>query len=166
MIAQRLLPEWDNEMNSTRKLLERVPADKFGWKPHDKSYSLGQLALHVAEIPGYAAAYLSGPELNFVPDENFLKILPADTAGLVAKFDANVTAARALIERASDEDYMAEWTFRSGDHIIFKMPRIATHRVFVMNHLIHHRGQLSVYLRLLDVAIPGMYGPSADEPIF
>lgn len=166
MIAQRLLPEWDNEMQSTRKLLERVPADKFDWKPHAKSHSLGQLALHVAEIPGYAAAYLGGPELNFQPDENYLKVFPNDTAGLLAVFDRNTSASRAAIEKATDEEYMADWTFRSGDHVIFTMSRVATHRVFVMNHLIHHRGQLSVYLRLLEVAIPGMYGPSADEPIF
>lgn len=166
MIAQRLLPEWDLEMTTTRKLLERVPTDRFDWKPHDKSYSLGQLALHVAEIPSYASAYLAGPELNFVPNPNYLKVLPADTAGLLEKFDGNVAAARAAIEQASDDDYMAEWTFRSGDHIIFTVPRIGAHRGFVMNHLIHHRGQLSVYLRLLEIPVPGIYGPSADEPNF
>jgi uncharacterized damage-inducible protein DinB len=160
-ISQMLLPEFDQEMSSTRKILERVPEDKFGWKPHERSMSLGRLASHIAELPNWAVETINRDKLEFTPGVK--PYLATSSAELLEGLDAKIIVARAAIEGASDEHLMQPWSLIYGGHVVFTMPRANVLRSVVMNHLIHHRGQLSVYLRLNDVAIPGMYGPSADD---
>jgi uncharacterized damage-inducible protein DinB len=162
--SQTLLPEFEEEMKSTRKLLECVPDGKFDYQPHAKSMTLGRLASHVAEMPAWAVTTLETELLEMQPDH---KPEVAETrAGLLQKFDKGVVDARARIAAASDEDWQKTWTFKYAGQTILSMPRSVVMRAFVMNHLVHHRAQLGVYLRLNDIAIPGMYGPSADEQKF
>jgi uncharacterized damage-inducible protein DinB len=161
-ISQLLLPEYEQEMLSTRKILERVPGEKFAWKPHEKSMTLGRLASHVAEMPNWAAEAINRDKLEF--SRGTKPFLASSTAELLEALDRNVVAGRAAIAGASDEHLAQPWSLVFDGQIIFTMPRVNVLRSVVMNHLIHHRGQLSVYLRLNDVAIPGMYGPSADDP--
>jgi uncharacterized damage-inducible protein DinB len=162
MLNRTLIPEWKHEAESTRKILERVPFDKAEWKPHEKSYTLARMAGHVAEIMQWTTATLTTDGLNFAKGE-YKPFFPATKEELLERFEKHYQEALSQLEAASDETLTGSWTLQSGDHVIFTLPRIATLRSFVMNHLIHHRGQLSVYLRLLDVPVPGMYGPSADE---
>jgi len=166
-MSQSLLPEFDHEMANTRKALERVPEDKFGWKPHEKSMSLGRLATHVAELSGWVSNTLESESLDFAPPgaPPYQPLIAASRTALLEMFDKNVAAARAAISAASDAQLMAPWTLLAGGKTIFSMPRIAVLRGMVMNHMIHHRGQLTVYLRLNDVPVPALYGPSADEQI-
>jgi uncharacterized damage-inducible protein DinB len=159
-----LLAEYDHELATTRKLLERVPDAEFGWKPHPKSMTLGQLAGHVANIPFWCSATLDAPfyDLEIKRPEAGLDPPPSRDE-LLREFDKKVAAARASLAKASDAEMMAMWSLKSGDHVHFSMPRVSAVRTFVMNHLIHHRGQLSVYLRMKDVPLPPIYGPTADE---
>jgi uncharacterized damage-inducible protein DinB len=160
-ISQTLLPEFDQEMAGTRRVLERVPADQFTYKPHEKSFEFGKLATHVAQLPGWAIVALTTDELDLsLP---FEQPKPQTTEELVAFFDQNVTQARQAIESAKDETFSQKWTLRMGDREIFTMPKIAVYRGMVMNHIIHHRAQLTVYMRLNNIPVPGLYGPSADE---
>jgi uncharacterized damage-inducible protein DinB len=163
--GERMLPEFDHEMANTRKTLERVPEDKFAWKPHEKSTSMGRLASHTAEIPGYACRALGTESFDVAPPggprHEFLDA--SSRKQLLEAFDRNVAQARAAIAAASDEDLLKSWSLMLGGNPIFTLPRIAVLRSFVMNHLIHHRAQLGVYLRLNDVPVPSIYGPSADE---
>lgn len=159
-IAQALLGEWDMEVTSTLKMLAAVPEAKADWKPHEKSMSLGRLASHVAEIPGWATVTMATSELDF---GGYQPPAFGSTASTVNAFEASAKAARASIAASSDADFMKTWTLKSGENVFFTLPKIAVIRSFVFNHLIHHRAQLSVYLRLNDVPVPGMYGPSADE---
>jgi uncharacterized damage-inducible protein DinB len=160
-IADSLLPEFDHEMTVTRKLLERVPEDKFAWKPHQKSMSLGELAQHVATIPMWGKMTMSQTELDLAsygrPEQ--LKT----RAEILSTFDQNASDARASLIGRGDGEMTAPWALKQGAHTIFTMPRVSVWRTFVMSHLIHHRAQLSVYLRLHDVPVPPMYGPTADE---
>jgi uncharacterized damage-inducible protein DinB len=160
-ISDSLIPEFDMEMSNTRRALERVPMDKASWQPHPKSMTLGRLAIHLAELPGWANVTVNTDELNFADGYNPSKA--ETTEELLALFDKNVSEARAALAGASDEAWQKPWTLRNGDHVIFTMPKAAVHRGFVMSHVIHHRGQLTVYLRLNDVPVPSIYGPSADE---
>lgn len=162
MLNQSLIPEFKHEAASTRKMLERVPFEKADWKPHQKSFSLGRLATHVAEIPHWMTVTLTTNELDFAKGE-YKAFTPASKEELMEIFESSYQEALSSLEGATDAAMMEKWSLKNGDHVIFTMPRIATLRSFVMNHLIHHRAQLSVYLRLLDVPVPGMYGPSADE---
>jgi uncharacterized damage-inducible protein DinB len=157
-----LLPEFDHEMGTTRRLIERVPDDKLGWRPHEKSMSLGRLATHVVELPQWAQTIMRDGVFDMKPGEYQPKTL-GSRAELLAFFDEKVAAMRGVIAAATDAELMSTWTFKSGGHEVFSMPKAAVFRGFVMNHLIHHRGQLSVYLRLNDVPLPPIYGPSADE---
>jgi uncharacterized damage-inducible protein DinB len=160
--SDALLPEFDQEMASTRRLLERVPTDKFGWTPHDKSTPLGRLATHVANLPSMASLALSVPELDIAVRRDSLP--KAETSEqLLEIFDKSAAAARASIAGASDELLFDTFALRNGERVMFTLPKIAALRVFFLNHLIHHRGQLTVYLRLNDIPVPGLYGPSADE---
>lgn len=163
-IVDALLPEFDREMTTTRKLLERVPDDKFEWKPHEKSMSLGGLATHVATVPMWGQMALTQSEIDIGGNPH----VPAITsrAELLAAFDRNVASTRAALVGRSDPEFMAPWSLKRDGHTIFSMPKVAVWRSFVMSHLIHHRGQLSVYLRLQNVPIPSIYGPSADEGTF
>ncbi len=160
-ISEILLPEFDQEMANTRKILDCVPDDKFAWKPHAKSMSLDRLASHVAEMPNWGGYIISQDRLDLTPEMK--PFIAATKAGLMEAVDKNIAATRDLLAGASDEHWGKIWTLSFGGHTIFALPRTAAFRNMVMSHVIHHRGQLSVYLRLLDVAIPGMYGPSADD---
>lgn len=164
-ISQALLPEFDHEMANTRKALERVPEDKFGWKPHEKSMTLGRLATHVAELAGWVPTTLERESLDLAPPgaPAYQPQTAGSRAELLESFDKNVAAARAVIGGAADAQWMVPWTLLVGGKTMFSMPRIAVLRGMVMNHMIHHRGQLAVYLRLNDVPVPALYGPSADE---
>jgi len=160
-ISEMLLPEFDQEMASTRKILDCVPEDKFAWKPHTKSMTLGRLASHVAEMPQWSLFTINQDKLELTPD---MKPFNAATkAELMGALDKNAAAAREAIAGASDEHLGKIWTLIYAGQPVFAMPRAAVLRSMVMSHMIHHRGQLSVYLRLNDVPIPGMYGPSADN---
>ena len=163
-ITDALLPEFDHEMATTRRLLDRVPDTNFSWKPHDKSMTLGQLAGHLANIPFWCSATLDAPfvDLEKLPGDPRPKA-PASRDALVEEFDRKVAAARARLVQTTDAELLAPWTLKKGEQELFTMPRIAAIRSFVMNHSIHHRGQLSVYLRLNDVPLPPIYGPTADE---
>ncbi|MES1255359.1 MAG: DinB family protein [Acidobacteriota bacterium] len=160
-IKDALLAEYDHEMGSTRRLLDRVPDDRLAWKPHVKSMSLGQLAGHVGRISHWAGAILneSSFDIALAPEG---QEIPGSRAEVLAAFDAATRQARTWMDR-SDADYMATWTLRRGPREMFSLPRLAAFRSFVLNHVIHHRGQLSVYLRLNDIPVPSIYGPSADE---
>jgi uncharacterized damage-inducible protein DinB len=160
-IAQMLLPEFDQEMKSTRKLLECVPDGKFDYKPHEKSMTLGRLAAHVAEMPNYAVSTLRLERLDFTGEEK--SFAPTTRQELLDSFDKLAAEARDLLSKATDEELAKVWTLTYKGQQIFSMPRAAVLRSMVLSHLIHHRGQLGVYLRLNNVEFPGMYGPSADE---
>jgi uncharacterized damage-inducible protein DinB len=163
-IVDALLPEFDHEISTTRKLLERVPEDRLDWKPHPRSSSLGQLAQHVATLPLWGAMTVNQSELDLGDDFTFE---PVQTrAALLAMFDANATGTRAALAGKSDAEMMAPWTLKRSGQTIFSMPKASVWRSFVMSHLIHHRGQLSVYLRMNDLPVPSIYGPSADEAVF
>lgn len=160
-IAQSILPEFDNEMASTRKMLERVPDDKLDYKPDPKSMTLGRLASHVAEIVGWAISVFRDDEYVIMPDHKaFDTKSPTE---LLETFEKNMKDARAALADAPDSGMMHKWALRFGDQEILAMPRAAVYRSMIMNHIIHHRAQLSVYFRLVGVPVPGMYGPSADE---
>jgi uncharacterized damage-inducible protein DinB len=160
-LVDHLLPEFDHEMATTRKLLERVPEDRLSWKPHVKSYSLGQLAQHVANIPywGQLTIELSALDLLAYPPQTEL----GSRAAILGLFEDRVAGTRKALVGRTDGELMAPWTLRRGSDTMFTMPKASVWRSFVMNHLVHHRGQLSVYLRQQDVPLPSMYGPSADE---
>jgi uncharacterized damage-inducible protein DinB len=160
-IKDVLLPEFDHEMGVTRKVLERVPEDKFGWQPHEKSMTLGRLAGHLAEIPGWTKETLVKNELDMGGD--YTPDIPKTRADVLAKFDKMVAAAREIIGSTSDAEFMAPWTFKNKGQVVFTMPKAVVLRGFVLNHNVHHRGQMSVYLRLTGVPVPSIYGPSADE---
>jgi uncharacterized damage-inducible protein DinB len=162
-IKDGLLPEFDHEMGTTRRLLERTPEAEFAWKPHDKSFSLGQLASHIANIPNWCEAILQNTVFDVATATDTRPRLPESIASLLAQFDKTVVTARAGLASTGDAEMLTPWTFKNADHVVFTMPRIAAIRSFIMNHLIHHRGQLSVYLRLKNVPVPPIYGPTADE---
>jgi uncharacterized damage-inducible protein DinB len=167
-ISQMILPEFEQEMATTRKLLERVPENTGDWKPHTKSMTLARLAGHVAELPGWGVVTLTQTELDFAPagQPPYQPTLFTTQAETLKVFDEGVKACREAITKASDADFQVMWTLKRAGQKLMSMPRIAVLRSMVMNHLIHHRAQLGVFLRLNDVAIPGSYGPSADEPRF
>jgi uncharacterized damage-inducible protein DinB len=164
-IAQTLLPEFDQEMANTRKVLERVPDDKWGWKPHEKSGTVGWLAAHVGTVPEWLTMTLNSESLDYAPVDGPAYTPPKieNAKQLLAAFDKAAREARTALVAASDQDFMKNWTLLAGGKEIFTMPRIACVRGMILNHLIHHRGQLTVYLRLVNVPVPGLYGPSADE---
>jgi uncharacterized damage-inducible protein DinB len=161
--SQTLLPEFDQEMNNTRKLLACVPDGKFDYQPHQKSMTLGRLASHVAELPGWTAFTLDTEVLELQPD--FKPQVATTRAELLEMFDKGSAEARAKISAATDEEWQKIWTFKYAGKTIMSMPRSNVMRSTIMNHLVHHRAQLGVFLRLNDVMFPGMYGPSADETL-
>lgn len=165
-LAQSMLPEFDQEMANTRKVLERVPDGKFTWKPHAKSWDLGGLATHVATLPHWTTITLNQDKLDVAPPGGPPAKNPPATsrAELLSRFDEVSREARASLAAAADGTMTAPWTLLAGGNEVFTMPRAAVLRSFVMNHLIHHRAQLGMYLRLNDVPLPSLYGPTADEP--
>jgi len=158
-ILDAMVREFDQEMVPTRRLLERVPSEKGPWKPHPKSFALGHLAQLVSWMPGWVANTLRQTELNLMtaPGYSF-----EPTEKLLEMFDRNVQDARDGFKATTDADLGALWALKRGDQVLFSAPRVSVLRNHV-NHLIHHRGQLTVYLRLIDVPIPSIYGPTADE---
>ncbi|HEX6575204.1 MAG TPA: DinB family protein [Gemmatimonadaceae bacterium] len=158
-IAQTLLPEFDQEMATTRRLIERVPTEKREWKPHPKSFSIGHLAQLLSWMPGWITSTLTTDSLNLAGGTGYSY---ETTETLLELFDKNVREGRAAIEKSSDADFDQPWSLKMGDRVLMTMPRGVTTRQHI-NHLVHHRGQMSVYLRLLDIAVPSIYGPTADE---
>ena len=162
MLNQPFIEELKQEAVSTKKMLERIPNDKFDWKPHEKSRTLGQLASHIADLPGYLNSVLTMDELDFAKGD----YKPYETKTpeeLMNLFKEKLDEVLQTLQNTSDEKMQANFTLRSGDYVIATLPRIIAVRSMALNHIIHHRGQLSVYLRLLNIPVPGMYGPSADE---
>jgi uncharacterized damage-inducible protein DinB len=164
-ISQMMLPEFDHEAANTRKTLERVPDDKWDWKPHDKSGTLGWMASHVANLNNWTTVTINTEQLDFAPVNGPAYTTPKTTnrKEILAAFDKFTAEARVALAGASDEHLMKTWTLLMGGQVLFTMPRAAVLRSFCFNHLIHHRGQLTVYLRLLNLPLPALYGPSADE---
>jgi uncharacterized damage-inducible protein DinB len=161
-IKDALLPEYDHETGTTRRLLERVPNEKLGWKPHEKSMTLGRLATHVAEMPGWGTMTVTKTEVDFSP----ASYRPRDGQSreeILSTFDEGAAAFRKVLAEVTDGELLLAWTLKNDGKPVFSAPRASVLRSFVMNHMIHHRGQLSVYLRLIGVALPSIYGPSADE---
>jgi uncharacterized damage-inducible protein DinB len=163
-IGAALIPEFDHEMANTRKALERVPEDKFGWKPHEKSGSMIWLAGHVAQIPSYAS-FIFASDFFDVEGGATAPPEPKSRKELLDLFDQNVKKARAELQSASDEQWAKPWSLKAGEKTFFTQPRVGVIRGMVMNHLIHHRAQLTVYLRMNNVPVPALYGPSGDEQI-
>jgi uncharacterized damage-inducible protein DinB len=160
-IKEALLAEYDHEMGTTRRLLERVPDDKLSWKPHQKSMSFGELATHLGRIPQWAGTILTEPFFDLAGAQPHLES-KGSRAEILGGFDETAGQTRALMDR-TDAEYMSRWTLKRSGQEMFSIPRLAAFRSFVLSHVIHHRGQLSVYLRLNDIAVPPIYGPSADE---
>jgi uncharacterized damage-inducible protein DinB len=160
-----LLPEFDQEMANTRKTLERFPEGKSDWKPHDKSMTLGRLAGHLAELPSLGALALRQDSLDFAPPgaPPMQAFTATSRAALLETFEKNMTNARTALAEASDAQLMKSWSLLRGGKSLFTMPRTDVVRSFMLNHMIHHRAQMGVYLRLNDIPVPSIYGPSADE---
>ena len=158
-----VLQEFDQEAGTTRRVLERVPTDKLAWKPHPKSMSLGELALHVAASPGVIAGWCCEDVTEFTGEK---PPSPSSTADILTAHDKGVQTVKDRLSQLGDEGLKGTWTAKAGGNTLMAMPKAVLVRSIVMNHWIHHRGQLSVYLRLLDVAVPSIYGPSADENPF
>jgi uncharacterized damage-inducible protein DinB len=157
-----LIAEMQREAAHTRKILERVPVDQNDWTPHPKSMKLGRLATHVAELPGWVTMTMATDELDWAQFD-YKPYVAASSQELVEKLDELVTQAVAILETCTDEDFEKPWTMRNGDNIFFTMPKHVVLRSFALSHQYHHRAQLGVYLRLLDIPLPGIYGPTADE---
>jgi uncharacterized damage-inducible protein DinB len=160
-----ILPEFDMEMDSTRRTLDRVPDEHFSWKPHEKSGTLGWMASHVATLPQWAKMTMEQDSLDLAPSSgpSYVAPKPANRKELLEVFDKSRAEARAALAAADDTAYAKPWALLMGGTELFKEPRAAVLRRMVFNHLIHHRGQLTMYLRLLNVPVPALYGPSADE---
>jgi uncharacterized damage-inducible protein DinB len=163
-LSEPILAELSYESATARRLLERLPQQQFGWKPHEKSMTLARLATHVVEIPGWVASILDQDEF----DVGAREYVPKDASSvpeLLQMFEKNIAAIREAIGRQTNERMMAPWRLKKKGQLIFELPRIGMIRSMLINHFIHHRGQLSVYIRLLNVPVPSIYGPSADEPM-
>jgi uncharacterized damage-inducible protein DinB len=164
-IAETLLPEFDREMAVTRKLLERVPDGQFEWKPHAKSMTLGRLAGHLAELAQWVSVTITQSSLDVAVPRPPGMTAPGTRAAVLALFDTHVASARAALIGRSDAELQAPWSLKRGGETMFTMPKASVLRMMVFNHIVHHRGQLSVYLRMHDVPLPSIYGPSADEAV-
>jgi uncharacterized damage-inducible protein DinB len=161
-IAEAMAQEMAREAKSTRKLLERLPEDQFGWSPHEKSMPLGRLASHVAECFGYTAPIITTDKLQLNPDD-YKPVVAGNVAELLQAFDRDLEQALSALDGVPDQHIMAGWKLLMGERVVIDLPRYAVMRTMVLNHHVHHRGQLAVYARMLDVPLPSIYGPSADE---
>src|SRR5437867_2858856 len=159
-ISDALLPEFDHEMATTRKFLERVPDDRLGWKPHQKSFSIGQLGTHLSNIPSWISDTMNRSELDIAPVGKlpYKESEKHSRQEMLDGFDKNVVAGRQAIASATDQTMMGSWSLLSGGKPIMTLPRVAVLRSFIMNHIIHHRAQMGVYLRLCDIPVPSAYG--------
>ena len=164
-IAELLLPEWDAEIPVTRRILERVPDGRGEWKPHPKAFPVAHLAQLVARLPGWAPMMMQRTELDIAPASGpqFPGYSIEKTATLLAEFDHNATAARAALAAATDDDFNVPWTLKKTGAVVMTAPRYQMLRSMVLNHIVHHRAQLGLYLRMLDEKVPQMYGPTADD---
>jgi uncharacterized damage-inducible protein DinB len=160
-ISDALIQELETEATATRALLQRVPDDKLDWKPHDKSMPMARLATHIAELPGWGKVTIEQDVLDI--SEGFTPVIYDSAAEIVDSFDKNVAAFKALLAHTPDAEYMKTWTMSYQGKEVFSAPKVGVVRSMVMNHMVHHRGQLTVYLRMNDVPLPMTYGPSADE---
>ena len=163
-IAQLLLSEFDEEMAATRRVLERVPSNQYAWKPHPRSMSLRRLAMHVAELPKWALDAFAVDEVDIAPHPGppTNRRVGDSVTNIVQWFTGHAQAARAAVAAATDDEFAQAWTLKSGGRTLWTKSRLAVYRNAI-NHMIHHRGQLTLYLRLNGVPVPGVYGPSADE---
>jgi uncharacterized damage-inducible protein DinB len=164
-ISDALLPEFDQEMATTRKCLARIPADKFSYKPHPKSFDMGALAVHIATMLDWGVTTLQSDSFDYAPEGAPTYVAPVakDTAELLAIFDKGSAAFREALSKTENETMMRPWSLLAGGKAVFTMPKVAVLRGMIFNHIVHHRGQLSVYLRMNDIPVPSIYGPSADE---
>jgi uncharacterized damage-inducible protein DinB len=164
-LSEALLPEFEHEMANTRRTLERIPEDKLDWKPHDKSMAFVGLATHMSNVPSWTVMTIEQDSFDMAPEGGEPPHVEpvASVQEALETFDKNVAEAQAVIADSSDERLLGTWTFLAGGEVVFAMPRIAVIRSMVINHLIHHRAQLGLYLRLNDIPVPALYGPSADE---
>jgi uncharacterized damage-inducible protein DinB len=165
-IRDQLLPEFDQEIAATRRLVALVPDARFAWRPHPRSWTVGELATHLANIPTWLGGTLRTSELDLAPPGGPAYTPPraASTREVLEQLDRSAADARAALAAVSDADLAQPWTLKKGGAALFTLPRLASLRSFVLSHLVHHRGQLTVYLRLLDVPLPSTYGPTADTP--
>lgn len=161
-LNQPLISEIKHEAANTRKILERIPMENAEWRPHTKSTTIGRLATHVAELPGWITMIANTDSMNF-GNGNYKSPTASNREELLAIFDKNVDDAVKSLEGMTEDHMKESWALLNGDRKIFEQPKAAVIRSFSMNHMLHHRAQLSVYLRLNDIPVPGMYGPSADE---
>lgn len=163
--AEMILPEFDQEMANTRKVLERIPDDKYDWKAHPKSHTIGWNANHLADLPNWIVMTLAHPSLDIAPVGGATYQSPQlqSRKEILELFDRNVAAGRKALAAVKDEEMTQPWSLLRGGMPIFTMPRSAVVRGFVLNHIIHHRAHVCAYLRLNDIPVPGMYGPSGDE---
>jgi uncharacterized damage-inducible protein DinB len=159
-----ILAELAHEGATTRRLLERLPQDRLGWQPHQKSMTLGRLATHIAEIPGWVGSIVEKDEFD-IGASGYVPPTLGSVAEIIALFDKSVAAATETLKRQGNDRLLAKWQLKKNGKLVVEMPRVGMIRSFLMNHLIHHRGQLSVYLRLQNVPLPSIYGPTADEPM-
>jgi uncharacterized damage-inducible protein DinB len=159
-----ILAELAHEGATTRRLLERLPQDRLGWQPHQKSMTLGRLATHIAEIPGWVGSIVEKDEFD-LGASGYVPPTLGSVAEIIAMFDKSVATATETLKRQSNDRLLAKWQLKKNGQLVVEMPRLGMIRSFLMNHLIHHRGQLSVYLRLQNVPLPSIYGPTADEPM-
>ena len=164
-LKDAILPEFDHEMGTTRRVLERVPDAEFAWKPHEKSFNLGQLAGHVANIPHWVDAIVKNTVFDLADAEDSRPRIPESTTWLLSQFEKNVGAARAGIAGLTDPEFLAPWTFKNNGQVVFTSPKKENISSSI-NHMVHHRGQLTVYLRLNNLPVPSIYGPSADDRAF
>lgn len=167
-LNETLLPEMDIEMKTTRRVLERVDGNQLGWKPHEKSMSLGELAGHLAQLPSFAVAIMQGVKFDVAPPDGkstIQRARPETRDEILALFDKNVAAARQAIAEADNEALMESWSLFKAGEPVFTLPKVAAVRSMLLSHTIHHRGQLTVYLRQTGSQVPSVYGPSADEGI-
>ena len=162
-LRDTLLPEFDQEMAATRRVLERLPANALDWRPHPKSFDLGSLATHLAQIPRWGLSILKQHEHDMASSDDARAVRLERVEDVLRAFDDHVRDVRAAIVEAADGLLETPWTLRRGAHIVLSMPRIGALRAFLVHHSIHHRGQLTVYLRMQDVPLPPLYGPTADE---
>ncbi len=163
-LADAFLPEFDHEMDLLRRTLERVPEEHLSWRPHPRSRSLGELADHLARIPGWTESMLAKDFHDLAAPQAPPPEVPATRRAILERFDANRRQARAAIAARSDDDLGRPWRLERAGRVLRSMPTVGALRGYLLDHVIHHRAQLGIYLRLLDVAVPALYGPSADEP--
>lgn len=157
-----LLPEFDQEMAATRRVLERLPQTAFTWKPHAKSYDLGGLATHLAQIPHWGTSILTRADHDLATAGARAQALP-DVSSVLETFDRHVREVRAALVEMTNGQLLQPWTLRRGHAVVLSVPRVSALRRFVIHHIVHHRGQMTVYLRMHDVPLPPLYGPTADE---